>query len=208
MKSLEQGSQKIKNICDLLKEESIKPAKQESEKIIADAQERAKQIIQEAETQAQTLHDEARNQIEQERNVFQSALEQAAKQSLDALRQEVEHKVLNQGMQSILEQQTSQPEIIAKLIQAIVEAIQKEGISADFSVVIPQKVSAKEVNALIGQDVLSKLKEKSVILGPFAGGAQVKMHDKRITIDITDASLKDLMLNYVRKDFRKLFFVS
>lgn len=206
MKSLEHGSQKIKKICDLLKEESIEPAKKESEKIIADAREKAKQLILDAETQVQKLHQEAKNQIEQDRNVFYSSLEQAAKQCEDTLRQEIEHKLLNSEIQQVVEQQTSSPEVIAKLIQAIIEAIRKDGISVDLSAIIPQTVSAKEVNAYLGQNILSKLREKEVILGPFAGGAQVKLRDKNMTIDMTDEALVSLLGRFVRKDFRKMFF--
>ena len=74
------------------------------------------------------------------------------------------------------------------------------------SAIIPQSVSAKEVNRFLGEGILNRLKEKSVELGEFAGGAQVKLHDKKMTIDITDKSLMELLSGYVRKDFRKLLF--
>ena len=45
----------------------------------------------------------------------------------------------------------------------LVKAIEKDGVSTKLSAVIPQSVSAKEVNSLLGEGILKKLKEKGVI---------------------------------------------
>jgi V/A-type H+-transporting ATPase subunit E len=90
----------------------------------------------------------------------------------------------------------------------MIQAIEKDGISTDFSALIPKVASVQELNALLGKSVLERLKEGSVVVGDFAGGAKLKLHDKKMTIDISDSALKELFSRYLRKDFRKLLFGS
>ncbi len=204
--TLEKGEDKIQKICDALRRETLEPAKREAEKLIEDARVRAEQIVKEAHEQVEKLLEAARETIEQERNVFHSSLEQAGKQSLEELRQAIEHKLFNDQLQKVLEEQVSDPKVIAKLVTSIIQAIDREGISTELSVIVPESVSAKEVNKLLGDGILQKLETKSVSLGEFVGGAQVKLLDKKMTIDITDGALMELLSSYVRKDFRKLLF--
>lgn len=208
MKTLEKGSDKIKKICDVLRHETLEPAKQEAQAIIEDAKARAAEIIAEAERQKQRIIDNAKVVIEQERNVFQSSLVQASKQSMEALRQIIEHKLFNDQLQALIDNSTSDPTIIAKLINTIVQAIEKEGLDVNLSAVVPRGVSVTEVNRLLLESVIKKLKEGGVTVGTFGGGLQVKLLNKKMTIDMTDAALKELVANYVRKDFRKLLFAS
>lgn len=205
-KTLEKGEEKIQKICDALRREALEPSKEEAQSIIEDAKTRAKEIIKEAHEQADKVIENAKEAIERERNVFHSSLEQAGKQALEELRQSIEHKLFNDELQQILEGSTTDPKVVSKLIASLVQAIDKEGISTELSAIIPHTVSTKEVNNLIGTEILEKLKEKSVTIGEFGGGAQVKLHDKKMTIDITVDALMELLSNYVRKDFRKLLF--
>ena len=76
----------------------------------------------------------------------------------------------------------------------------------DLSVVIPRLVSSDDVNALLLDGVRKRLKGKPLDLGSFAGGAQVKLLGKKLTIDLSDQAIKELMANYMRKDFRKMIF--
>jgi V/A-type H+-transporting ATPase subunit E len=205
-KTLERSEDKIQKICDALRKETLEPAKEEAERIIADAKSKAEQIIKEAHKQAEKNNIDVKKEIEQERNVFHSSLDQAARQVLEEIRQAIEHSLFSNELHKIIYEKTIEPQIIAKFIDAIVKSIEKEGISTDLSAIIPQSVSAQEVNRLLGEKILNKLKEKSVELGELSGGAQVKLHNKKMTIEISDKSLMELLSGYVRKDFRKLLF--
>lgn len=206
MKSLEKGQDKIQKICDKLRKETIEPAKVDAKNIIEEAKKEAEKLVAEAEQHVQMLIKQARGQIEQERNVFHSSLQQAAKQALEALRQEIEQKFFNEELQAILEKELANPTLIADLINGLVTAIEKEGISTDLSVSIPRHVSAEDVSHLLLEGVRKKLKNKPMEVGHFAGGVQVKLHGKKMTIDFTDQSLKELLANYARKDFRQMIF--
>ncbi len=208
MEKKDSKDDKIKQICDSLRRETLEPAKQEAEQIIQEAKGKAAQIIAEAEEQAERLHAHARADIEQEKNVFQSSLAQAAKQSLESLRQSVETKLFNEELDAIIQEVSAKPSVVSDLIKVIIQAIEKEGIEANFELIIPQNVSAEEISALLGEQIMQKLEDNKISIGHFNGGAQVKLVGKNMTIDITDSTLKELMSSYVRKDFRKMIFAN
>lgn len=205
MKTLEQGPQKIKKICEILKNETIEPAKKEAEAILDEARTRADEIIKEAQKQADKLHADVKTAIEQERNVFNSTLIQASRLTIETLKQEIMDRLFNKEFHQLIEKTTADPALIAKMIEAIIKAIEKEGFTANLSAIVPQTVSDKEINALLGKHIVDMLKEHSVVLGDIAGGAKVKMHDKNITIEISDQSLMELVAGYAT-NFRKIIF--
>lgn len=206
MRSLEKGQDKIQKICDKLRHDTLEPAEKEGQLIVEEAKKKAETIKADAERQAEQIIKQARGQIEQERNVFHSSLQQAAKQTVEGLRQEIEHKLFNEELQHILEKQMANPKIIAELIDGIVKALEKEGLSTDIAAVIPRAISIDDINELLLENVRNRLKGKPLEVGGFAGGAQVKLIGKKMTIDLTDQAIKELLVNYMRKDFRKLIF--
>lgn len=207
MKTLEKGQEKIQKICDVLRNETLEPAKKEAQEIIRNAHNQSKSIIEEARNAAQKLHQEAKQQIEQEKTSFQSSLIQASKQALESLRQGVEHLFFHEHLAALIEKGSADPQLMSQLINAVVKAIDKEGLNADLSAVVSKNIDPKKVNEALVTEVVKQLKGGGVQLGGFAAGVQVKLNDKRMTIDISENALRELLSNYViRKDFRKLVF--
>lgn len=206
MQTLENSEDKIAAICKQLKEETLEPAKQEAQKVISDAQAEAERIISEAKGDAEELLQQARAAIAKERNVFESSLAQSGKQSVEALRQDIEKRLFNQELASMVEGSTADTALVSKIIDALIEAVRKDGVQADLSAVVPRAVPAKDVAATLGEAVVDSLKGGALQVGSFKGGAQLKWHDRKLTLDITDEALKELLSQYVRKDFRKLLF--
>lgn len=205
-KTLERADTRIQKICDALRHETLEPAKEEAARIIEAARKQAADIVKEGEKHAESLLAISRKTIEKERNVFNSTLEQASKQSLEELKQNIETKLFNSELDRLLSKELTNPEVISQLIGSMIQAIQKEGLSTDFSVIIPKVASAQELNQLLGKAVLEKVKEGTVTVGDFGGGVKLKLHDRKMTIDISDSALKELFSTYLRKDFRKLLF--
>jgi len=206
MKEAETGSERVKKICDVLRRETLEPAKREAEEIILEARRQAESLLEETKKTIEELQGEAREEIERQRNIFQSSLYQACKQALESLRQNIEEKLFNQELARLFAKNMQSPDVIARLINAVVKALEKDGVEADLSVYIPAAVPARTINEMLGKDILDKLKEKSVLVGPLTAGIEVKLHDQNITIDISDTALKELVSRYIRKDFRELFF--
>jgi len=206
MKTLEKGKDKIQAICKVLKEETITPAQREAEKIIKEAKERADQIVKQAKKEADDHMEHARKKIAQERSVFESSLRTSAKMVVETLRQDIETKLFNHELQKQVSAASGTPDVIVSLIKALVHQADVPGTKIDLSAVIPAKVKAEEINKLLGQGVLARLKNGGVQVGHFEGGAQVKMENSKLTLDVTDSALAEMLAQYVRKDFRKWLF--
>lgn len=206
MKGTETGKDKVKKICDVLRRETLEPAKMEAEEILRLAREEREQIVESGRKEKERMQQEAQEEIERQKNVFQSSLQQACKQALEALRQSIEEKLLDRQLTAVLSKEMQDPKVLSLLITAVVNAIEKEGIETALSVYVPAAVPARSINAFLGQQILASLKEKSVLVGPLTGGIEVKLLKNNITVDISDTALKELVANYIRKDFREMIF--
>lgn len=208
MENLDTGKDKIKKICEILKNETLQPAKEEAKKILEVAEQEARNIIRDAESKAENMVLAAKAKMSKERELFESSLRQACRQGVESLRQDIENKLFNSELSAWVAKQTVDPQVGAQLINALVTAIEKEGSSADFSAYVPSQVPCEKVNALLMRQVLEKLREKSVVVGEFMGGVQLKLRDHQLTLDLSDEALKELIGQYIRKDFRELLFES
>ncbi len=206
MKTLEKGGDKIQKICTALREETIVPAQEEAQRIVQEAQQERERIIRQAEQEAKALMANTRKQIEQERKVFETSLRQAARQSVEQLKQEIERQLFNKELHALVEKGSKAPDVVAKLIDAIVGALAKDGLDANLKALVPKTVKPAEVNALLAESILKKLSEGTVQVGTIAGGAQIRLSGKQMTLDISDEALCELLTGFLREDFRKLFF--
>lgn len=208
MKTLEKGDDKVQKICDELRRKTIEPAQDAAQQILEEARIKRDEIIAQAEQEAKKIIANAHIAIEQERNVFHSSLQQSAKQSIEALRQEIERHILSDDLSHLINQKLSDPQIIANLINALVKDIEAKGIASEIEVLIPRAVDAKSVAALLLSEVSKKLENNPLQLAAFSGGAQVKLIGKKITIDVSDRTISELLAKYIRKDFREMLFKS
>lgn len=208
MKSVNTGKDKVKKICEVLKRETLDPAKKEADAIIHRAREDAAKIVEDAKQEAQRAYQDAQKKIEEERNVFESSINLACKKTLLTLKQQIEERLFNSELSSWINKGSRDPHVLGQLISAIVRSVEKDGIEANLQALIPESVSPKAVNRELVQGIVEKLQDKSVQVGDFEGGAEVKMIDQHITIDITDDALKMLVASFVRDDFRSIVFGS
>lgn len=207
MKTLEKGQDKINKICAVLRDETLEPAQKEAQQIIEKAQQKAEQIIADAQKAVEKQQAAAKAALEQERGVFQASLQQAAKQGLETLRQSIESKFFNEHLSTLIEKGASDPNLIANLVNAIVKALEKEGLSADLTALVAKTLVPRQLNELLLQEVIKNLKDNTVAVGNFNAGVQLKLNNKKMTIDISEDALRELLATYVvRKDFRKMIF--
>lgn len=205
--TLKRADDKIQELCDILKKETLEPAEKRAAEIIQNAEEEARAIHHEAEQKRRKLIEEATEIIKEERKSFESSLSQAAKQATEALKQSVVKELFQKEIDKQVEEGSGAPHLVVKLIEAIIEALDKGGLGVDLAAYIPRKLPSSEVNKALGADVLKRLKKGSVELGDFNGGVKVRVENKGLTLDITDQALKEILLTYVKKpEFRTYFF--
>jgi V/A-type H+-transporting ATPase subunit E len=206
MKGLETGKDKVKKICDVLKRETLEPAKHEAEGIIASARRRADEILADAHKESKKMIDDAFGEIEKQKVIFQASVAQACRQTLEALKEKIEHKLFDPELSKLVTKPMQDPKLMAQLINAIIRALDKEGTKSDLSVVVSSAISAKAINELLASEVIERLKEKGVLISSIGGGIEVKLIDKNITIDLSDEAIREMVAAYIRKDFREYLF--
>jgi V/A-type H+-transporting ATPase subunit E len=206
MKELETGKNKIQKICDVLRSETLEPAKQEAREIIENAHIQAAKIIEDAKKKGNGAIETAEKEIGEKMRVFQSSLQISCKQGIELLKQKIEEQLFNRELSDLVLKETKDPEVIASILSSLIKAMEAQGVEDEFVAVIPKTISARSINALLVANILQKLQGHSVTVGDFSGGVQVQLKGKQITIDMTDAALKELVALYIRRDFRDLVF--
>lgn len=196
----------LKQICDALRIETLKPAEEEAEVIVCNAKEQAKRIIQDAKEQAKEIILSAEDQASHKIKQGEAALALAGKRTLESLKQAVENTIFQEALAEWLEQITIDPEFVAKLMEAIISAVEVQGITGSLSAYIGKHVSPRNVNELLGKSVTAKLRKKSLVIGNFSGGVQLKVEDKDWVLDLSSEALLELFLRYLQKDFREMIF--
>ncbi|MCB1107210.1 MAG: V-type ATP synthase subunit E [Chlamydiia bacterium] len=208
MKSVDTGREKVKKICEVLRKETLDPAKKEGDQIIAKARSESEKIIADAKRDAAGILEEARKKVEEERNVFQASINLAAKKSIETLKQEIDKRLFNPELASFVSEKMKDPKVIADLISVIVSGIEKEGINGDLRAVVSKGINGEAVNKELAKGVIERLESKGVDLGDIGGGAQVQIKDRNLTIDLSDEALKHLLASFVRDDFRAIIFAA
>lgn len=208
MKGLETGKDKIQKICDTLRKETLNPAKQEAAELLENAQLQAAQILREAQEQAKNIIEEAHLEIDQKRKALHSSLQLASRQGVEQLKQKIEQEFLFKELLDYVSKQLADPKLIANLINSFMSSLEEKGIEEDVAVLIPGTISPRSINSLLVRQFLERLEKQSVAVGDFSGGVQIKLRNRKITIDVSDEAVRELLASYIRSDFRELVFQS
>lgn len=208
MEAVEKGKEKVKKICEALRKQTLEPAMEEAESIIESAKEKGQQIIREAEVKAEKMHQAAEKEIEKRRIVFEASMQQGARQTIETLKQQIEEELLSKHLPKLLNSKLNEPEVLAALITALVKGIEKEGTLGNLSAYISSQVPARAVNELLAKELLERLREKGVAVGPMKAGVELKLHKEKITLDLSLEALQELVGSFIRKDLREFLFGS
>jgi len=206
MKGLDNGKNKIQKICDALRVETLEPAKQEAREILENAHLQAADLIREAKEKMQSMIEVTDREIDQKKKTLQSSMQLACRQAIEVLKQKIEKELLFHGLAEYVAKEMADPKLISNLINSCVTSLQERGVDENLSIIIPQTITPRTINSLLVQHFIERLQEKSVILGDFDGGVQIKLRDRQITIDISDRVVRELIANFIRHDFRDLVF--
>jgi len=204
MVRLDTGSDKVQKICEVLKNETLEPAQRQAEKIIDDAHASAEKIIEKARAEIKKAKQKHVDDVAQRMQVLESSLKIAAKKSLSFLRQEITDKLFNAELAKWVGEKSTSDDVVAGLIEAIVAAVSRDGLEADLQAIIPKLASKEVVSAALVKRSIDNLKDLTI--GEFFGGAQVKLVDRNLIVDLSDEALKGLLASYISNDLRKYVF--
>jgi V/A-type H+-transporting ATPase subunit E len=206
MTDQERADQRIQAICEKIRYETLDPAKEQAQAILDQAKRERELILQQARQEAESLQKETRALLHEEKQVFQSSLQQACKQTLEHLMQKIEESLFNPALENWIKEQLGDAKAYARLIEVLISAIQKEGTQTNISVVVPKNFSSDAINAQLSQKIRETLKDGSVEVGDLGGGIKIRINGKKMTLDLSQETLREIVSSFIRKDFRKIFF--
>ncbi|HRW58562.1 MAG TPA: HrpE/YscL family type III secretion apparatus protein [Chlamydiales bacterium] len=206
MKDLEKSDDKIQKICDLLKNETLAPAKQQAKEIIENAQIQAKQIVDDAKNQKEKILEETKASIEKEKTSFESSLKLASSQVVEKLKIDIQQKLFSPSLNNVLSEKMEDPEIVAKFLEALIHAVDEEGLDLNVEAFLSKNISKKEFAKLLLQKSIQQIQENALTIGDFEGGVKLQLKDQNLTIDLSKESVAEMLANYVRSDYRSMLF--
>lgn len=83
MKELPKAEDKVAYICQALRRETLEPAQQEAERILAETERRREERLEATDRECQERLEKMRNQIAQEQALFQTSMQHAGRQGMD-----------------------------------------------------------------------------------------------------------------------------
>lgn len=206
MKGLETGKDKIQKICDALRKETLEPAKQEAREIVENAHIQASDIVEEAKAKAKSMLETTEKEMEEKKRVFHASLNLACRQGIEELKQRIEKDLFNVELATLIINEMADPKVIANLLNSFMKSMEEKGIEEDFAASIPKGISPRMINELLASKVLERLEDQTVVASDIQGGVQIQLKGREITIDISDAVVRELIAQYIRRDLRDLVF--
>jgi len=204
-----------------LRDEGVTAGRTEAERMVSDAQARAHAIVHKAEAEAKAKLEAARKEVEGLRRGGEDALRAAARDTVLDLKDRLTRRFAEDVGKTVSSAMHDE-EMLKKMILAIVGRAREEGgvdQSADVEVILPRSV--------VGLDELRRkpeeLREGSLThyVAATAGemlragvrfgranddseGIRAKLHDRGVTVDISDKAVAEAILEHLQPRFRAL----
>jgi V/A-type H+-transporting ATPase subunit E len=200
------SDERLAAICQMIRNETLDPALKEAEHITQLAEREAARIRADAKQQAEKLLHETRQQLKEEKEAFEASLHQSAQQLLGILKEQIERDLFNPSVDQYLSEEFKDPSRVGSLMNLILEELAKEGISGDLAAYIGKNLNREEVVKHILKSSLQKLSIDEVKSGPFSSGVVIKIQDHHLAIEITPEVVREIILPFLRPDFRRFLF--
>lgn len=206
MTQIDTSNEKVKKICDLLKNQTLDPAKEEAQQIIAKAKKRAEEIINHANEEKARILSETQKECEQKQKLLESSLKLAAKQAVSALKQEILQKLFSKEFSKSISEVLNQPKVIAKAIETIIEMYKDQHSFSSALIELPKTVSQDEIVKELSAHVADKLTKEQITIGDQEAGVIIHQTDKQIAVDISDRATQELLVRYISEHLKKYIF--
>lgn len=199
------GSERVQQICDQIRKETLEPALQEAQEVISKAKAEEKSILKKATADATAMINEAKSQIKRETEVFETSCQQAFNQVIEHLKEEISSNLLNQAFHSLIASEINKPEQAASLITALASSISKHGQDKNFTAFLSEQIDANKLTNALGQECKDRLSidpNKTQL----PNGISLKIDNDNFRVDITSESVLELVSPYISQRFKTIIF--
>ncbi len=185
----------VKELIEKIKNEGVKNAEEQANRIVGDAENRAAAIIKDAEKKAGDIKLQARSEAERMEQAGKEALKQAGRDLLLTVKKDVEelfNRIIQAGSAEVLKSDS-----LAECIIAVLKAW-KEDEMPDLNVLVsPESLKSIE-NQLMA--ALKAQVEKGLEIKPFKNldaGFRISTKDGRAFYDFSDKELMELLSRFL-----------
>jgi V/A-type H+-transporting ATPase subunit E len=189
----------------MLRKQTLEPAQNQAKKIVEDAEKEAEEIIHKAKEEILFMKEKSKLELEKELRVHEGSIQLAIRQGISTLRQGIE-KVFARNLDNEIEAAMGKEDAVANAISVLLTLIEKEGLGANLSLLLPKHVDLSAICNRLKQDFAEKVKKSAILLDEIKGGAEIKLKDKKMSIELTDQALKELLASYVIPELREKIF--
>ncbi|PCI78267.1 hypothetical protein COB21_01160 [Candidatus Aerophobetes bacterium] len=195
---------KVEKICETLTKETLEPAKKKAREIIKNAEREAEELLENARRQSEGAFEEAKKKMIQERRAQETSLKLAVRKSIDKLKYSIEEEIFSKAIDSSVNAALQGPGLVVKIIESMVRAVDKEGIDGDLQLILSQSGLQSDLAKHIQTTIWDRLQKSGVVLGQIKGGAQLKIIEKNLTLDMSQEAIVGLLSSFVRDEVRSL----
>lgn len=206
MRLLETGNEKVKKICEVLKKETLEPARLQAEEILELARKEADRLIKQAHDKAHQMVKETEDRIKKQEEVFKASINIAFKQVIGKLKSEIETKLFHPALLETVKHHLSNTQMIAESIKVIIDGLSKSGLEADAKIILSKKFTSEQLAQVIAAAGLENWKNKIFSIGDFGSGLQIRMDKMHMIIDLTDESVEQMLLEFASDNLKKIIF--
>lgn len=207
-KVIDSSNDKVKKICDVLVKETLEPAQKEAADIVEAAKLERTKIINKAKKEAEKKLAAAEEEIAERQRVFDSSLKVATQKMLTHLKDRIENDLFHSELDAQIKGALGQKDTVIRVIESLVAAMEKEGVTGDLQVAIASHFKSDEICADLLEATRSKLQGKPHQLSGSVEGVTLKSEKSHLSIGITEEAVKELLVKYAQESLRKIIFAS
>lgn len=199
---------KLQELTDKLYNEGLSKGKQEAEDLVAKAKAQAAQIVAKAEEEASAILTKATKDAESLKSMAAGDVQMATKQSIAAVKQQVEQIVISKLVNAPVEKSFSDADFVKGLILTVVKAFDASNPeSVGLDVILPESMKDTLGKSLAGEvsGVLSKGVDVSFMKG-LANGFKIGPKDGGFVLNFTADEFSGLIGEYLRPATKKILF--
>ncbi|EPJ47736.1 MAG: hypothetical protein OFPII_11480 [Osedax symbiont Rs1] len=213
------NAQGVDALIKKLHEDGVSSGREQAKKIIAEAEHKAEKILTKAKLAADKYLKEARLAADKYQAGGEQALNTAMRDAVLSMKSGLMAH-FQADLKRLVSDSLSQPDMLEKMILEIVGSAKKSiGTEKHIDIILPVEVIGSQAieeraeelqNGALTQYVLGLTQamfQQGVTLhaaNDFCSGIRVKLNDKHIILDLSEASITSLLMQHMQPRFRAL----
>jgi len=199
---------KLQELTDKLYVEGLSKGKQEAEEMVAKAGKEAAEIISKAKEEYSKIISKANKDAEDIRLKMEMEVKMASRQSLTALKNQIENSIVANGFNKPVSEITDKVSFLKSLIEAAIASFNpKSGDSVSLSLLLPEN-KRNELDSFLKSEIISQLKGGVDIVfdNKITTGFKIGPKEEGYHISFTDKDLQQLFSEYLKLKTREFLF--